>query len=110
MREVRSPLFKPTATAHSVTCKSLSRLAPTRSIALCQSNSIPVKSDKCKDSLASDAQTDSCVHSSSIPKQMVAAANFYKHKLAIAANRPRSRSHYFSAADSAKNPVSGSHP
>ena len=82
MREVRSPLFKPTATAHSATCKSLSILAPTRSIAPCQSNSIPVKSDNYKDSPASDAQTDSCVHSSSIPKPTIAAANFYKHKSA----------------------------
>jgi hypothetical protein len=79
-------LFKPTATARFVTCKSLSTLALIRAIDLYQSNSILVKSDKCKDFPALDKQTDNCVRSSSIPKLTVVAANFYKYKSAIAAN------------------------
>jgi len=71
------PTIMPIVTAHSATCKSLSRLAPTRAIAPCQSNSTPVKSD-CRDCPSSDQQTDSYLPSSSIPKQTIAAENFYK--------------------------------
>jgi hypothetical protein len=72
------PTIMPIVTAHSATCKSLSTLAPTRAIALDQSNSTPVKSDKYKDFPSSPAQTDNFRHSSSIPKQTIAVEKFYK--------------------------------